>query len=646
MIKKLVAIVLCLITLTAVFAGCANDDKYYDGAYVTMYIADEMYDFDPANAFGNESALKIVSLLYDNLFVLGENGKVQKSLAKKYEIIEDKELDEYKMVITLKDTKWTDGTAISANDVVYAWTRLLKPDASYEAASLLYDVKNARAAKEGDVSIDDVQILAVESDIVEIQFEGPIDYDQFLINLTSYALVPLREDVVRKTGDWSKQPSTTCTSGPFRIRKVSYVEGEETLILERNSYYFRDNLKDAADKAVTPYRLIIDYSMTDEEIKSAYNEGKLFYIGDIPLSLRGAFADAEVSDIMRSMSTHTYFINENATVRYYSQSAFDKLSKEDYAKVSKTLKDTSGEKIFANADVREALSLAIDREAIAKKVVFAEAASGLIPYGVFNSDSKKDSFREEGGALLGTSANMSEAKAKLDAAEIDASKFMFTIAVPAYDDVHMAIAEEVKAAWEELGFHVAINAIKTIANDDKNNATGEISKAIRDDIFAENYRSGIYEVAAIDYVAYSADAFSSLAPFAKGFTGKASAEEGTPYFSIPTHNTGYDSEDYNELIESAFAEKNIDKRASILHEAEELLLDDSAVIPIIFNQNAKVVSSELSKIKTSYYGNDIFTKMKQKDFKAYLPADVLKDIEKEMARDAEMQAAKKEEKSK
>lgn len=640
MMKKLVALTLCLIMTVAVFAGCANDNKeYYDGAYVTMYIADEMYDFDPANAYANESALKIVSLLYDNLFTLDAKGKVQNSLAKKYEIVEDPDLDSYKMIITLKDTKWTDGTPVSANDVVYAWTRILKPENSYEAASLLFDIKNARAAKNGDVSIDDVQIIAVENRVVEIQFEGPIDYDQFLLNLTSYSLVPLREDIVRKTEDWSKQPSTTCTSGPFRIRKVSYTKGEETLVLERNSYYYRNNLKDAADKSVTPYRLIIDYSMSDDEILDAYNAGELFYIGDLPLSLRGASIEAEISDIMESMSTHTYFINENAIVRKYDKDDFAKLKKEDYVKVSKSLKADDGKKIFAIEEVREALSLAIDRESIAKTVVFGEAASGLVPYGVFNSNSAKDSFREEGGSLIASTAKMDEAKALLTSVDVDPDDYMFTIAVASYDDVHVAIAQEVQKAWEELGFHVAVNPIKTITNNDKNEATGETSKTIRDDVFAENYRAGAYEVAAIDYVAYSADAFSMLAPFATGFTGNASAKDDSPKFSVPTHKTGYNSEDYNTLIEDAFAEKNIKARAEILHEAEAQLIKDNAIIPIIFNQNVKVVSPELSKITTSYYGNDIFTKMVLKDFEIYLPEDVIEEIEAAIARDSELKAA-------
>ena len=638
MIKKLVAMALCLVMLVATFASCSNkDDEFYDGAYVTMYLADEMYDFDPANAYNNESALKIVSLLYDNLFTLDEKGKVKKSLAKKYEVIEDEELDEYKMLITLNKTKWTDGTEVSANDVVFAWTRLLRPDASYEAASLLFDVKNAKAAKEGNASIDAVQILAVESDVVEIQFEGKIDYDQFLLNLTSYALVPLREDIVKKTDDWSKQPSTTCTSGPFRIREISYEKGEEQLVLERNSYYYRDNLKDAADAAVTPYRLIIDYSMSDEEIATAYNEGKLFYIGDIPLSLRGEFADAKVADIMTSMSTHTYFLNENAVVRYYDESDFEKITKTDYEDLAGALVEgEDGEKIFANAKVREALSLAIDRKAIAEKIVFAEAASGLIPYGVFDSTSKKESFREEGGKLISKDEDdMSAAGALLKEAGIDPKDFMFTISVAAYDEVHVAIAKEVKAAWSELGFKVAVKSEKVATNDDKNLATGEVSKHIKDDIFAENYRAGLYEVAAIDYVAYSPDAFSMLAPFATGFTGNASATKTSPEFIVPTHKIGYDSEEYNSLIESAFAEKNIGERASILHDAEELLMKEMPIIPIIFNQNATVVSEELSGIKTSYYGNDIFTKMVLKDFELYLPEDVLAEIEEAKARASE-----------
>ena len=243
--------------LVTVFAGCSDDSNTEVsnvdlGAFVTMYLTDEVYDLDPAYAFGNESALKLVSLVFDNLFVLDENGKVKKALADSYEIKEDDNAQEYSMIITLGDTKWTDGSAITANDVYYAWRRILAPWNDFQAASLLYDIKNARKAKEGqtEISIDDVGISALNEKQLQIQFEGKIDYDQFLLNLTSYALVPLREDIGEQTADWAKKHATICSSGPFRLREVSYEEDDKHLVLERNAYYYRDILKDDLDKAM------------------------------------------------------------------------------------------------------------------------------------------------------------------------------------------------------------------------------------------------------------------------------------------------------------------------------------------------------------------------------------------------------------
>ncbi len=634
MMKRVISLALCLLMLVAVFAGCAKKDEEDQGAYVYMYLADQVYDLDPANAYNNESALKIVSLVFDSLFTLDSNGNVKKSLVKKYVINEDDNTKEYEMILTLNQTCWTDGTQITANDIYFAWTRLLQPDNSYEAAALLFDVKNARAAKEGDVSIDDVGISAINEKEFRILFEGKIDYDQFLLNLTSHALAPLREDIVSKTADWAKKPATICSSGPFRLREVNYTEGEEKLVLERNPYYYRDIEKDSIDKVVRPFRLVVDYTMTDEEILAAYNEGKIFYMGDIPLSVRASLADqAEVTD---ALSTHTYVLNENAVIQKYTKSGFDKLSqtkelenwKKSVTVVAPTATPTTyvkselnGDKIFADAKVRQAMSLAIDRNAIADAVVFAKAATGIVPYGVYDANSKKELFRETGRDILASSADIATAKSLLAEAGVDPTQYMFAISVAAYDDVHMKIAEMVQAAWTELGFHVAIRAINTIQNPDYLKTIEDIPKDIQDDLFAEAYRAGEFEVAAIDYTAYSVDAYSMLAPFAKAFTGGACTSLNSTTFEIPTHISGYNNEEYNAKIEAAFNEKDIKKRAVLLHEAEEILMKDLPVIPIVFNKNATMIKKDLSKVKYTYYGTPIFTKAKLKDYELYVPAD-------------------------
>lgn len=621
--KKLIAFALCLIMLLSVFAGCAaNEEKEEDlGAYIYMYLTEPVYNFDPALAYGNESALRVVSLLYDNLFVLNESGKPEKSLVKNYYV--DK--DEYTITIFLRtDTYWSDGSPISANDVFFAWSRLLDSTKSFEAASLLYDVKNARAAKEGNASIEDVGIELYDESSFMIQLNKGTNIDDFLVKLSSYALAPLRSDVVGRTEkeiDWAKSPTNIVTSGAFRLRTVSYEEENAGITLERNAYYHRDFMNDAPDKSVKPFRLIIDYTMTGEEILAAYEEGKIFYVGDLPLDVRSKHTLEEwsdIGDINDALSTHTYVINRNTVVRYYNASEFKNLS--PYSEGLVAGKD--GDKIFAKRGVRQALSLAIDRDAIAEAIVFAEAAEGLVPGGVFETNSKKDMFVDNRNTKLATSANMDAAKAALKEAGVDPSKYMFAISVPAYDEVHMKIAQMVQAAWTELGFNVAISAIKNVDNKDKAVSTNAVITGIKDDIFAENYAAGKYEIAAIDYTAFSPSPFTLLAPFAKGYSGNASIDPQGDEFSIATHTTGYNSETYNKLINSAFYKMyDLSERAKLLHSAEEKLLEDMPVIPIVYNKSFTLESKDLSKVKYDYYHCPIFTKTKLKNYEDYIPAE-------------------------
>ncbi len=617
MMKRVISLALCLIVLLTALVGCAKKDPNDKGAYVTMYLTDPVYNFDPARAYENEAVLKIVSLLFEPLFTLDDNGKVKKALAESYKINKE----ENSMIITLAETSWSDGTLISANDVVYAWKRILEPSSSFEAASLLYDIKGARQAKEGDISIDDVQVSAWNQTEVQIYFNEGVDYDRFLVNLTSYALAPLRETIVNQTVseyDWAKSPATFYASGPFKLRELSYEKEDAGLVLERNAYYFRDNTKDKEDKAVTPYQIIVDFTKTDEELMSAYEAGSVFYVGNIPMSVRGTWKEqAEITD---ALSTHTYVLNQNAIIQYYNADQFKLYNKKEPAFKTDLVEGENGEKLFAKKEVRQALSLAIDRNAIAEAVVFARAASALVPYGIFETNSDKDLFREVGGNILNTSASMDEAKALLKKANVTPSDFMFGISVSSYDTVHKEIAKMVAAAWNELGFHVALNVIQPIENpeEDIDKTTQEPITGIMDDLFMQAYDQNHYEVAAIDLTAYSADAASVLARFAKHFTGGAAATK-TADFIIPTYRSGYDSETYNKKIEEVFKATDSKKRATLLHEAEKILMDEMPVIPIIFNQNATVASKEISKYDFTYYGTIVIKKLKLKNYELYIP---------------------------
>ena len=159
-----------------------------------------------------------------------------------------------------------------------------------------------------------------------------------------------------------------------------------------------------------------------------------------------------------------------------------------------------GYQIFANKDIRKAFSMVIDREAIAQKIVYAKAATAFVPYGIFGEDyNRKTDFRETAGAILNTKAQVDAAKALIPS-DIVPSDYEIELAVRDNDEVHCAIAEEVKAAWESLGFRVTINKVTTTDNNEIG-STGEVSNDIRDDEFLEMYERGSYTAILVDIVA-------------------------------------------------------------------------------------------------------------------------------------------------
>ncbi len=658
--KRIIALILCLAATVSVLSACAGSidaDSEYKGQQITMYMSENIYNLDPAYAFSNEASRSIVNLLFDTLFTLDKNGKVQPSLAKSYKTEKTKE-GEYFMYIEINEgARWSDNQPVTADDVVYAWKRLLNPNNAFDSAYLLFDIKNARDYNMAEVSKDDLGLTA-DGKTVTIEFENKTEpnYDQFLINLTSLALAPLREDIASKNEDWAKKPGIMTASGPFKLTKIGfYKNGQITYedihysvkqvdennkvmldkngnpifnaatevgsfeeqrissyMLERNLYYYRNAEDDEKlDVSVTPYRIIVDCSLSPEEIIEAYNDGIITYVGDIPLSVRNS-VEAEVHD---SFSTNLLYLNQNAEItRVYTENDIEKTEKV---------------KLFSDeyVAVRQALSMAIDREAIAKKVVYAKAATGIVPTGVFDTNSPDTLFRDNSPAAPETlKYNLKKAAELLKKAKVTPSEYSFSVTVASYDDVHMAIAKEVVEAWKKLGFNVTLKVRGTIQNNDSHKDVGGIPADLCDDLWAEDIKYGSYDVAILDLVATGADSMSVLAPFARQFSGQKMDMSDPANYQLSPHATGYNSEAYNTLMEKIHNNKNIESRSADLHAAEKILMDDMPVIPIVFNQSAYLINEDLLDLNnktlfwdkvSDYYYPVIFDKISVKNYEEY-----------------------------
>ena len=253
--KRIIALLLCLVMTVSVFAGCAGSidaDSDYKGEQIMMYLSEDIYNLDPAYAYKNAAMTSIVSLIFDTLFTVDSTGKVSPSLAKSYRT-EEKDGSFFMYIEINEEAKWSDNNPVTADDVVYAWKRVLNPKNSFEAAALLFDIKGAR---EYNLTGEGKDAMGISADqkLLTIEFEGKIDVDQFILNLTSLALAPLREDIVgemkdndKQADDWAKKPSIMVASGPFKLTKVGYYTNGAVEYLDVN---YSDKKVDANNKII------------------------------------------------------------------------------------------------------------------------------------------------------------------------------------------------------------------------------------------------------------------------------------------------------------------------------------------------------------------------------------------------------------
>ncbi|MBQ8174833.1 MAG: hypothetical protein IJ009_05460 [Clostridia bacterium] len=627
--KRVLALILALLAVVAsmgVLSGCSDNAAEEDlGAEIRAFFVGEVYDFDPAKAYTNDDAMKIMSLIYEPLFALDQNGTLQYALANGYEFYENHR-GEFCLDITLRESYWNNGTdQVTASDFVYAWQRILDPNFPSQAATLLYDVKYAKEAKlnQDGITKYDAAISAQDQTLTvifnkELTKEGQ---QNFLRNLTSVALAPVKESALYDDREnyWSKRVATIVTNGPFAIRYLDYGLGEVRLDqlefrLERNNYYRRSQTSSIAkDAYVTPYKFLTYWDTELTDAFAEYLEEAIFYVGDIPLEQRAEYLSK--ADLTNMLSTYTYVLDtEDPT--------------------------------FENDKVRRALSMALNRALIASEATMGlhVPATGFVSHGVLNgaSGSFADATAKSDYALK---TDLEAAAALIRDAILNDGYRAGDINILVRDNAEeRAIAEMVKTAWEEVfrqgGEKVTVNlhflsSVTFRIVEDETYVTMPLD-AVQEaysllkwdydfktdgDAAQEGFEVGgkSYNVIAMDYQMLSPDAFGALASFSYELSGNGihlGGFDGTT--AIRTHASGFNSDAFNAKIQAAYEETDMAKRNRLLHEAEELLLEKMPVIPILFNRSASLVNNDLNRVYYNYYGYAVFTRTELRNYHKHL----------------------------
>jgi len=165
---------------------------------------------DP-NYFQNESAQNILQDLFLGLVTSDPPAKAIAGVAESWATSEDGLTWTFK----LRESLWSDGTPLTADDFVFSWRRLVDPKTAAPYASFIFGIKNAIDISAGKKPLTALGVTAPDPHTFVISLEHPAPY--LLEMLTHMALYPLPRHVVEAKGKaWTKAENYVC-NGPFTL---------------------------------------------------------------------------------------------------------------------------------------------------------------------------------------------------------------------------------------------------------------------------------------------------------------------------------------------------------------------------------------------------------------------------------------------
>jgi oligopeptide transport system substrate-binding protein len=210
----------------------------------------------------------VIKMLYEGLMRIDSTGKPSPAVAERVEVSPD--LKSY--TFYLRRTKWSNGKPVTAYDFEYAWKKILDPHFKSLYTYLFYVIKNARGAKKGSKTLDEVGIYVKDAYTLRIELEHPASY--FLELCCHWAFSPLCKEIDELHPGWAYYGGEHfICNGPFRL--ANWKRNSEIQVVKNQEYW------DA--EFVHLRRIDISIIENPNLALELYQKGELDWIGE-PLS--------------------------------------------------------------------------------------------------------------------------------------------------------------------------------------------------------------------------------------------------------------------------------------------------------------------------------------------------------------------------
>lgn len=409
--KRSAALLLALCMTAALLVGCGEDPNDEDKLSVVM--TGTVSTVDPALA-ATAAERTVVLHLFDNLYRRTADG-VLPAAAQSHQA-EDNEDGTQTYTFRLRsDAKWSDGTAVTAGDFVYAWKRLVSPDTGSPNRGILSMVAGYEDACAGDV--DALAVSAEDDHTLTVTLSAPCSYFVDAV-CTASATMPVQAAAVESGEDWTASRAAFVGNGPFR-RSGNWSDNQVFTLMKQAEHY--------DSRRIQPDRVEILCATYADAEKAAGN-------ADVVVGATG-----ESSTYTGDASVGVVLINQMATNM-----------------------DRDG--------LRRAMSLVIDRVSGAQTVgANCVAAEGLVPYGILTASGEE--FRVVNGTRIDNDPDKYEERCQGALALLRQAGYSNAMSLSALDTVTLAYdrtstqaqaAQQLQQLWEaQLGIKVQLVGLES-----------------------------------------------------------------------------------------------------------------------------------------------------------------------------------------
>ncbi len=452
------------------------------------------------------NSINVLRDLHEGLVTFDGKARIIPGVASEWELDDDGRTWRFKLD---PQARWSDGSRVTGKDFVRGWHRALDPITGAPYAAMLDGVENARAVREGDKQPGELGIEVLSDGRLEIRLET--DMPWFTELLTHPVTFPLPEG---ENADERRR-----FNGPFVL--AEHRPGSHLRLKANKSWRLADEVR--LDE-------VIWHPIEDPVVEmNRYRAGELHITETIPPGRKQWLRERFGDELRISPYLGSFFLGYN-------------LSREPFENRPK---------------LREALSLVVDRQLIAERVIGAGEVPAwrLVPPGMEGWPDRPGPGQE-----LDTEQRLDRARKLYQEAGYGPGNPLQLELRYNTTLTHRRMAAAVAALWKQ---HLGVET--RLVNEEWK-------------VFVVNRRQGrLTQVMRGGWIADWADPANFLQLFVS---------------DSPLNYTFFSDETFDDLMDRAAASQG-EERMELLFDAEEQLLESHAIIPLYYYVSRHLVRSDV-----------------------------------------------------